>query len=58
MNTNMYEHKIIQANIAKLKSIGYRFIGPIKGRLACGTEGLGHIACPEDIVKESKRLLK
>ncbi|MCX5679237.1 MAG: hypothetical protein NTZ95_00970 [Candidatus Omnitrophica bacterium] len=58
MNTNMYEHKIVQANIAKLKSVGYHFIGPIKGRLACGTEGVGHIACPENIVKEAQRLLK
>jgi len=58
MNTVMYEHKIVQENIAKLKSIGYHFIGPIKGRLACGTEGIGHIARSEDIIKESKRLLK
>lgn len=58
MNTNMYEHKIVQANISKLKSIGYRFIGPAKGRLACGEEGIGHIACSEEIIKESKRLLK
>lgn len=58
MNTNMYDHKIVQQNIAKLKAIGYYFIGPVKGRLACGDEGMGHIACTEDIVKESKRLLK
>jgi len=58
MNTNMYEHKIVQANIAKLKSIGYHFIGPVKGRLACGDEGVGHIACPEEIIKESGKLLK
>lgn len=58
MNTNMYEHKIVQENIAKLKSIGYHFIGPVKGRLACGTEGIGHIACTEDIVNHSRKLLK
>lgn len=58
MNTIMYEHKIVQENIAKLKSIGYRFIGPVKGRLACGDEGIGHIACTEDIVRESKRSVR
>jgi phosphopantothenoylcysteine decarboxylase/phosphopantothenate--cysteine ligase len=58
MNTNMYEHKIVQSNIAKLKALGYSFIGPIKGRLACGAEGIGHIAATDDIMAESKRLLK
>ena len=58
MNTNMYEHKAVQQNISKLKAFGYRFIGPVKGRLACGSEGIGHIACTEDILKESKRFLK
>lgn len=58
MNTNMYAHKIVQQNIAKLRSLGYFFVGPVEGRLACGAEGLGHIACTEDIIKESKRLIK
>lgn len=58
MNTNMYENKIVQGNILKLKSHGYKFIGPVKGRLACGTDGIGHIADPSEIIKESKRLLK
>lgn len=58
MNTNMYEHKITQENIAKLKKIGYRFIGPEKGKLATGKIGIGHLADVEDIVKEVKRILK
>ena len=58
MNENMYRHPITQANIEKLKKIGYVFIGPIKGHLACGCEGIGHIADINDIVKEAKRLLK
>lgn len=58
MNEKMYKHRIVQANIAKLKDIGYRFIGPIKGRLACGHVDVGHIADTQDIVKEAKRLLK
>jgi phosphopantothenoylcysteine decarboxylase/phosphopantothenate--cysteine ligase len=58
MNDNMYRHPVTQANIARLEKIGYRFIGPVKGRLACGSEELGHIADTGDIVKEAKRLLK
>ena len=55
MNEKMYKHEIVQANIAKLKTIGYKFVGPIKGRLACGHEDIGHIADTDDIVKEVKR---
>jgi len=58
MHVNMYEHPITQANIAKLKKLGYRFAGPVKGRLACGCDGLGHIADVNDIVSQAKRLLK
>ncbi len=58
MNGHMYKNKIVQENIEKLKKLGYRFIGPIKGRLACGYEDIGHLAEPIDIVKEAKRILK
>lgn len=58
MNSNMYNHDITQANIAALKRSGYRFIGPIKGHLACGRIAVGHIAETSDIVREAKRLLR
>lgn len=58
MNEKMYKHEIVQENIAKLKKIGYKFIGPVKGRLACGHTDIGHIADVNDIVSEVKRLLK
>ena len=58
MNDKMYRHPVTQDNIKRLKKIGYRFIGPIKGRLACGCEEMGHIADIRDIVGEAKRLLK
>lgn len=57
MSNNMYTHEVTQANIAKLKKIGYKFIGPIKGHLACGCNDIGHIAEVSAIVKEAKRLL-
>ncbi|SNX55600.1 bifunctional phosphopantothenoylcysteine decarboxylase/phosphopantothenate--cysteine ligase CoaBC [Thermoanaerobacterium sp. RBIITD] len=44
MNTNMYNNKITQENIKKLKSYGYIFVEPCEGRLACGTYGKGKLA--------------
>ena len=41
MNTNMYENPIVQENIKNLKNLGYEFIEPSSGRLACGDEGKG-----------------
>src|SRR3954466_10172776 len=35
MNNRMWAHPITVENVAKLKSIGYRFIGPEEGWLAC-----------------------
>ncbi|RPI98153.1 MAG: hypothetical protein EHM32_00095 [Spirochaetales bacterium] len=50
MNDKMYSHAAVQDNIARLKKMGYKFVGPVKGRLACGCEGLGHIADTAEIV--------
>ncbi|MBU3110714.1 bifunctional phosphopantothenoylcysteine decarboxylase/phosphopantothenate--cysteine ligase CoaBC [Clostridium lacusfryxellense] len=49
MNVNMYNNKILQGNIQKLKSYGYDFIDPTSGRLACGDIGEGKLAPTEDI---------
>lgn len=58
MNSLMYKNKILQANISTLKKLHYHFIGPITGRLACGTTGIGHIADTGDILRKIKTLLK
>jgi phosphopantothenoylcysteine decarboxylase/phosphopantothenate--cysteine ligase len=58
MNDNMYNHRIVAQNIAKLEKIGYSFIGPVKGRLACGHDAIGHIAPVPEIIKEAKKILK
>lgn len=44
MNTNMYNNPIVKENILKLKKIGYDFIEPDSGRLACGDIGIGKLA--------------
>lgn len=51
MNTNMYENKIVQNNISKLKDFGYKFIEPASGRLACGDIGIGKLADVNTIVE-------
>lgn len=50
MNTNMYTNPIVQENIKKLKALGYEFVEPAEGRLACGTSGKGKLEKPEIIV--------
>ncbi len=57
MNTNMYTNTIVQDNIKKLKALGYEFIKPGKGRLACGDYGEGKMAEPVDIVDHVVNLL-
>lgn len=51
MNDDMYANKIVQENCAILKKHGFKFIEPVKGKLACGVVGIGHLAETEDIVK-------
>lgn len=58
MNENMYLNKITQENIKKLKGLGYKFVEPTRGRLACGKVGIGCLAEVETIVKEAKKNLK
>ena len=52
MNTNMYENKIVQKNMATLKDLGYGFINPASGRLACGDIGRGKLENTEIIAEK------
>ena len=57
MNEQMFLNRITQANIKKLEALGYHFVQPRKGNLACGKAGVGCLAEVEAIVKEAQRLL-
>ncbi len=57
MNVHMWENKICQENIQKLRSHGYHFIDPDAGELACGYEGKGRLAEIPAIVEEIRSLL-
>jgi phosphopantothenoylcysteine decarboxylase/phosphopantothenate--cysteine ligase len=50
MNNNMWNNPAVQRNITTLKEMGFQTIGPVEGRLACGTEGIGRMAEPQDIL--------
>ena len=43
MNTQMYENRIVQENLAKLKRHGFIIIEPAVGRLACRDVGKGKL---------------
>lgn len=43
MNTHMYENRIVQDNIDKLKNYGFQIVEPAAGRLACGDVGAGKL---------------
>jgi len=57
MNHRMWEHPIAQENVAKLTGLGYRFIGPEPGWLACRNVGMGRMTEPEVIVGEVTKVL-
>ncbi len=50
MDDNMYHHPMVQANISRLRDIGYKFVGPVEGRLSTGKIGVGRLAPVEEIV--------
>ena len=57
MNSKMYKNPILQANIEKLKSLGYNFIGPEAGDLACGYKAVGRMSEPSAIADKAISLL-
>jgi phosphopantothenoylcysteine decarboxylase/phosphopantothenate--cysteine ligase len=50
MNNRMWENPIAKENVARLEKLGYRFIGPDSGWLACRNTGPGRLAEPQAIV--------
>ena len=51
MNQNMWGNPAVRRNLKALAELGVDFVGPVEGRLACGDEGIGRMAEPEDILK-------
>jgi phosphopantothenoylcysteine decarboxylase/phosphopantothenate--cysteine ligase len=57
MNPGMWQHYPTQRNAAYLRDIGYHFIGPATGEMACDQWGEGRMVEPEKIFEVARRLL-
>lgn len=58
MNNEMYNNRIVQDNIKKLKEYNYLFIEPVVGSLACGYTAVGKLAPKEEIINGLKKSLR
>jgi len=56
MNNNMWNNPAVQRNIKTVKQMGFQLIGPETGRLACGTEGVGRMSEPKDILEAIEKI--
>ena len=54
MNWRMYENRFFRENLDKVLSSGVVQVGPEKGGLACGEDGIGRMAEVPDIVEAIK----
>lgn len=57
MNCNMWENKVIQENLDKLKELGYFILEPEEGFLACGYNGSGRLCSLESIFEKSVEII-
>lgn len=58
MNANMYTHPVTQANLARLRELGYHVLEPESGFLACGARGPGRLPAVETILEAAAALLR
>lgn len=58
MNVKMYENPVVQENIKHLARLGYKFMEPEVGDLACRDIGKGRMPEPGAIVQEIFKLLQ
>jgi len=57
MNVNMLRNPLYKANEERLRNLGYRFVAPVTGMLACGWQGEGKMQDPAVILEEAVALL-
>jgi phosphopantothenoylcysteine decarboxylase/phosphopantothenate--cysteine ligase len=58
MNTQMFAHDAVRANLDTLAKRGVRFVEPGEGYLACGWIGKGRLAEPDEIVTAAESVLR
>ena len=57
MNPRMWANPLVRENVARLKKVGWRFLDPGEGTVACGHTGQGRMREPEEIHAEIDRML-
>lgn len=57
MNTHMYTNPVVVANLDRLKLHDWLVVEPEEGLLACGDEGIGRLADPDQIIKRVEEML-
>ena len=50
MNPEMWSHPAVQRNAAALEADGWQRIGPVAGPTACGEQGEGRMAEPDEVI--------
>ncbi|MFA6426318.1 MAG: flavoprotein, partial [Phycisphaerae bacterium] len=58
MNEKMWLNPAVQWNVKTLGEMGFELIGPEKGRLACGTDGIGRMSETPDIITRIEKMAK
>lgn len=58
MNGKMWQHPATQKNVATLRERGALFVGPDKGMLSCGYEGIGRLLPADQVAEQALKLLK
>jgi phosphopantothenoylcysteine decarboxylase/phosphopantothenate--cysteine ligase len=58
MNTVMWEHPAVRANLTALAARGTTFVEPGEGYLACGWVGKGRLAEPDEIAEVVDRVVR
>jgi phosphopantothenoylcysteine decarboxylase/phosphopantothenate--cysteine ligase len=58
MNSQMFAHEVVRANLDALAARGVRFVEPGEGYLACGWIGKGRLAEPDEIVAAAEAVLR
>jgi len=58
MNSRMWNNPATSANFSLLRGRGIVFSGPVSGKLACGTSGMGRMEEPEEILRVCLEILE
>jgi phosphopantothenoylcysteine synthetase/decarboxylase len=56
MNSDMLANPAVRRNIQAVKKMRFEVMGPERGRLACGAQGMGRMSEPQDILEAIEKI--